>query len=212
MKRKNFVLLALLSAAFLIGYSKSGDSAKSDLNNEPKPTIKESQNLDNENNTQEAEPEVVKINVTSESLTADGKWLTVINSTDASPAGSNLSPQLSWDEVEGAGCYAVYMVDNSAGCWLHWLAKNVKVNNLSLGSELEESSYIGPYPPSGTHEYEVIVYALKTSPDEYPGVFDNNLVPLSTIEKKLDTADGKPGNIIGKGSITGTVTVGEVVE
>jgi len=81
-----------------------------------------------------------------------------------------------------------------------------------LGSELEESSYIGPYPPSGTHEYEVIVYALKTSPDEYPGVFDNKLVPLSTIEKKLDTADGKPGNIIGKGSITGTVTVGEVVE
>lgn len=104
------------------------------------------------------------------------------------------------------------MVDNSAGYWLHWLAKNVKETSLPLGAELDESSYIGPYPPSGTHEYEVIVYALKTAPEEYPGVFDDNQVTINEIEETLDTVNGVRGNIIGKGSVTGTVTVGEIVQ
>lgn len=104
------------------------------------------------------------------------------------------------------------MVDNSAGYWLHWLAKNVKETNLPLGAKLEDSSYIGPYPPGGTHEYEIIVYALKAEPDTYPGAFDNNSFTLSAIEEKLDTINGEPGNIIGRGSVKGTVTVGENVE
>ncbi len=182
MKKRYIALLVILSVSFLSGCSKSKESG------------------------------VVTINVTSESLTSEGKWLTVINSTYASPPGSNLSPQLSWDEVEDATCYAIYMVDNSAGYWLHWRAKNVTETSLPIGAELKESSYIGPYPPSGTHEYEVIVYALKKAPEKYPGAFDSNLVSISTIEEKLDTVDGVPGNIIGKGSISGTVTVGEVVE
>ena len=153
----------------------------------------------------------VNISVTSDSLTSDGKWLTAICSTRANPPGFNLSPQLSWDRVDGAECYAVYMVDNSAGYWLHWIAKNVKETELPTGAELEESSYIGPYPPSGTHEYEVIVYALKKAPEKYPGTFDSNSVSLSMIESELDTAGGVSGNIIGKGSIKGTVTVGETV-
>lgn len=160
----------------------------------------------------EIENAVITIKVTSESLTSDGKWLTAICSTMASPPGSNLTPQLSWDEVEGASCYAIYMVDNSAGYWLHWRAKNVTVNTLEMGAQLEDSSYIGPYPPGGVHEYEVFVYALKEAPKKYPGAFDSNMVYISTIEEKLDTIDGIPGNIIGKGSIKGTVTVGETVE
>ncbi|MFU0828508.1 MAG: hypothetical protein ACFWTJ_13450 [Lachnoclostridium sp.] len=184
MKRKLIVLLIILIVSGMFGCSKT----KTDENT------------------------VNSIKVTSESLTSDGKWLTVINSTNANPAGFNLSPQLSWDKVEGADCYAIYMVDNSAGYWLHWKAVNVKENNLALGAELEESSYIGPYPPSGTHEYEVTVYALKAAPDKYPGTIDSRLVSINTLEEKLDTADGVSGNIIGKGSITGTVTVGETVK
>lgn len=165
-----------------------------------------------ENNENEAVPEVVAIKVTSESLTSYGKWLTVIKSTRGNPPGANLSPQLSWDKVEGASCYAIYMVDNSAGNWLHWLAKNVTENNLPLGAELKDSKYEGPYPPSGIHEYEVIVYALKAAPDKYPGKFDNINSSVSAIEEKLDIANGKSGNIIGKGSVIGTVTFGETVE
>lgn len=167
---------------------------------------------ESQDNTKENKNEVVTIKVTSKSLTSEGKWLTAISSTMASPPGSNLSPQLSWDEVEGAQCYAIYMVDNSAGYWLHWRAKNVTVNTLEMGAELEDSSYIGPYPPGGVHEYEVFVYALKEAPQKYPGAFDSNMVYISKIEEKLDIIDGVPGNIIGKGSIKGTVTVGETVE
>jgi len=164
------------------------------------------------NNENEAATEVVTIKVRSESLTSDGKWLTVIKSTKGNPPGANLSPQLSWDKVEGASCYAIYMVDNTAGNWLHWLAKNVTENNLPMGAELKESKYEGPYPPSGTHEYEVIVYALKAAPDKYPGKFDNVNSSVSAIEEKLDIANGVSGNIIGKDSVIGTVTFGEIVE
>lgn len=223
MKKKNIAFLAILMTALMTGCSnlKSTDSTANNNSENDLATVtennneeaeKEAENMETATNRNDSETEVIEIGVTSESLTPDGKWLTVINNTTASPKGSNLSPQLNWDKVDGAACYAIYMVDNSAIYWIHWIAKNVTVNELSLGEELDNSRYIGPYPPSGTHEYEVIVYALKQSPENYPGAFDNNLVPIKTIEKQLDTVNEIPGNIIGKGSITGTVTVGEVVE
>lgn len=156
--------------------------------------------------------EIAKIEVSSESLTEDGKWLTTINGTRARQVGSNLSPQLSWSAVDGAEIYAIYMIDTSAGNWLHWRAQNVHDTSLALGAELEESQYIGPYPPSGTHEYEIIVYALKDVPDSYTGAFNARNPNFEAIEEKLDTSRDRQGNIIGKGSIIGTVTVGETVE
>jgi len=36
------------------------------------------------------------------------------------------------------------------------------VTELELGAELENSQYIGPYPPGGVHTYEVMIFALKT--------------------------------------------------
>jgi len=193
------------------------DAAK-DNANEPETgsNAKEAATENNENkpetDNKKGDVLVIPINITSESLTSDGKWLTVIKSSKGNPPGANLSPQLSWDEVEGAGCYAIYMIDNTARNWLHWLAKNVKENNLPMGASLNDSKYEGPYPPSGTHEYEVIVYALKKTPDKYPGKCDNVNSSISSIEEKLDIASGESGNIIGKGSIKGTVTFGETVE
>jgi len=220
MVRKFFALLAAVSVTCIMGCSNSNESIQNTPDIEPTPAIAEVQQTPEagidtkaaENDSNSAKNEVVTIKVTSETLTADGKWLTVINSLYACPEGSNLSPQLTWEPVEGAACYAIYMVDNSAGYWLHWRAKNVKETSLPLGAELEESNYKGPYPPGGTHEYEVIVYALKTPPEKYPGAFDSNFVAIGTIEQKLDTVGGVPGNIIGKGSVKGTVTYGEVVE
>jgi len=75
--------------------------------------------------------------------------------------GENKSPQLSWTPVEGASCYAIYMIDTTASNWCHWIAKDVKVTELELGAELENSQYIGPYPPGGVHTYEVMIFALK---------------------------------------------------
>lgn len=152
------------------------------------------------------------ITVTSESLTDEGKWITAINRTSATPKGDNLSPQLSWSEVDGAGLYAIYMVDRSANNWLHWKAKHVQVTSLELGEQLADSEYVGPYPPSGVHEYEIIVYALKAAPDEYAGAFNLGNYLYDSIEEKLDTSGGKRGNILAQGSVKGTVTVGEIVE
>jgi len=219
MKRKYVILLTILSVTILFGCARKGsvNSLENGPGSTPAPSVTEDKstndmNQETKDNANITEPEVIKINVTSESLTSDGKWLTVINSTMGKPAGSNLSPQLSWDKVDGASCYAIYMIDISARNWLHWLAKNVTETGLPLGAELEDSQYEGPYPPSGTHEYEVIVYALKEAPAEYPGSFDNSNASIDAIEKAIDTINGVSGNIIGKGSIIGIVTVGKTVE
>ena len=52
----------------------------------------------------------------------DGVWDTVITNT---VNGENVSPQLSWEPVDGAECYAIYMVDTSANCWIHWKSGGV---------------------------------------------------------------------------------------
>lgn len=149
-----------------------------------------------------------EIQIKSASLTEDGKWRSVITVSK----GDNLSPQLSWTPVESAACYAIYMVDISANNWCHWIAKDVKVTNLALGEQLENSQYIGPYPPSGVHVYEVMIFALKASPDEYLGKFDGTNASLDAIIEALDSANGNGGNILAKGTISGTYKSGDVVE
>ena len=148
------------------------------------------------------------IKITSSSLRDDGKWLSVITSSK----GDNKSPQLSWTPVENASCYAIYMIDTSASNWCHWIAKDVKVTELEFGAELGNSKYKGPYPPSGEHTYEVMVFALKNSPDSYAGYFDSANSSLDDILKALDTSNGETGNILSKGVLTGTYKSGDVVE
>ncbi len=148
--------------------------------------------------------------VASSSL-EDGKWLSVINSTEADPAGENQSPALLFEEVEGAAFYAVYMIDTSASNWVHWIVKDLRLNTLPQGFETDENAYVGPYPPSGTHEYQILVYALKASPDNYPAVLNSPIDDLDEMEAELDVADEKEGNILARGVISGTVTCGEKV-
>lgn len=143
--------------------------------------------------------------VTSTSIRGNGKWSSLITSR----AGENKTPQLTWTEIDGAACYAVYMIDTSAQNWIHWKLKGTTKTTLEYGEKLEESLYNGPYPPSGTHTYVVTVYALAAAPDEYKGVFDNPNPDLSVIENALDTANGKSGNIITKGSVSATYTYGD---
>jgi Raf kinase inhibitor-like YbhB/YbcL family protein len=85
----------------------------------------------------------------------------------------NVSPQLSWEDAPpGTKSFALSVVDNHpvARRYLHWLVADIDagVTTLAEGAaerglpdgarELKE--YAGPFPPSGTHEYEFTLYAL----------------------------------------------------
>ena len=86
----------------------------------------------------------------------DGEWNDVITHT---AFGENKSPQLSWNAVDGAGCYAIIMIDPDGNNWLHWIETDIRQNDIPTGYSSNDK-YIGPYPPAGTHHYIVYVYAL----------------------------------------------------
>lgn len=136
----------------------------------------------------------------------DGVWDSVITKTDK---GENKSPQLSWKPVDGAQSYVVYMVDTSAGNWIHWKSDYITGTELVRGSAAKEE-YVGPYPPNGTHTYEVYVIALKKPVEKIKGLFDNADGDIAEKMLSLETAeDGSEGNIAGFGHIVGTYTKGE---
>ncbi len=143
--------------------------------------------------------------VTSENM-CNGVWDTIITNTDN---GNNLSPQLSWDSIDGVSCYAIYMIDSSAGNWIHWKSSNVTETDLPEGWA-SESEYIGPYPPGGTHDYEIYVLALKKPVSSMKGSFDEADPDIKADILSLDIDnEGAKGNIAAYGCISGTYTHGE---
>lgn len=143
--------------------------------------------------------------VSSEDL-QDGIWNSIITNTEN---GSNVSPQLSWEEVPGAACYVIYMTDITAGNWIHWKSNNITTTTLEQGWA-PEREYIGPYPPGGTHTYDIYVVAIKEPVESAIGAFNSDNPRFKQCVLKLDeTADGKTGNIISYGHISGTYTKGE---
>lgn len=138
--------------------------------------------------------------VTSENL-HDGVWDAVISNTSA---GENLSPQLSWEEVDGASMYVIYMVDTSAGNWLHLKAADITTTSLDSGA-LDSLSYVGPYPPSGTHDYVIYVFALRDNPTRVNGALDISNSSLTFMFSSLDVNEaGEIGNVISYGMLPGT--------
>lgn len=139
----------------------------------------------------------------SSNCNSNGIWDTKISNTKY---GENISPDLSWDEVEGAASYVVIMID---GEWLHMdvftqetsLAEGAYAN----GSRGEQ--YVGPYPPSGTHTYSVFVFALKNEPDNVYLGFDGGGNNINKIYKGLDTdIDGNTGNVLSYARLDGNYT------
>lgn len=128
--------------------------------------------------TETMEPEVntetASLTITSSDL-IDGEW----NSDITSSCGSNRTPELSWNAIDGAEEYVIYMIDTSANNWLHWRVSG---------------------PTSGTHTYIIKVYALSAPPLSLPGNFDAaNEDDLSFIDEGLT-------NIITSAEISGTFT------
>lgn len=147
----------------------------------------------------EVKVEVPEIKISSQNLN-NGVWDTIITNTIY---GQNFSPALSFDEVDGAKCYAIYMIDPDGGNWLHWRTI-VNENALALGAD--RVNYVGPYPPSGTHTYTVYVFALKNNADisALPGVLDASGADIEKIKKGLEENCG----IITSGTLSGTYTSG----
>lgn len=140
-----------------------------------------------------------QIEVTSDDL-YDGIWDEVITNTNY---GENRSPELSWDEVEGASYYQIIMID---GAWLHMdvftEATSLEAGAIDRGSRGAE--YVGPYPPSGTHTYSIFVFALRDDPDQFRLLFDNGNNSINGIYSGLDTdVNGGTGNVLAYGRLDG---------
>ena len=140
--------------------------------------------------------------VTSQSL-HDGKW-DKITAHD----GENASPELSWEPVEGATEYAIYMIDMDTGYNIHWKSKNIKETTLPEGWAPVITEYNGPYPPSGsTHNYTVYVIALKAPVRGMQGGIHGIYANVKDFIDALDTdAEGNTGNIVAVGRVSGTYT------
>ncbi len=141
------------------------------------------------------------ITLTSENL-HDGVWDAEISNTGK---GKNCSPQLSWEPVEGAACYAVYMVDTSVTYWLHWKSLGITETTLAAGAA-SGKEYVGPYPPSGTHDYEIRVYALKEPVNEEQSRFDSSNDGFDQMIEALDKNSSGAGNVLAYGTLTGSFT------
>ena len=131
-----------------------------------------------------------------------GVWDDTISNTDK---GSNKSPQLEWNAVDGAGLYVIIMDDPDAMDWMHWKSDHVTETSLDEGWA-PSSDYVGPYPPSGsTHTYVIYVVALKAPVERVKGALNGQNLKFEKNFQALDTdADGNSGNIIAVGRISGT--------
>lgn len=123
--------------------------------------------------------------------------------------GSDISPDLEWDNVTSAKSYAIIMEDPDApgGTFIHWVIYNIKDNKLPKNipkvtkfssmiqgvNDFGRVGYGGPCPPRThpPHRYYFNVYALDVVLPEKHGVTADEL--KSMME----------GHIIDKGVIMG---------
>jgi phosphatidylethanolamine-binding protein (PEBP) family uncharacterized protein len=141
--------------------------------------------------------------VTSEDL-VDGVWPDIISYTHI---GENRSPQLSWQPVDGANVYVIYMVDSNTNGFLHWKSNNVTETVLPQGWA-SAVDYTGPHIGHGyTHSFDIYVMALKTPEDRLKGAVNAVNKELGSFIEEIDTdADGNKGNILAYGRISGSFT------
>jgi Raf kinase inhibitor-like YbhB/YbcL family protein len=85
----------------------------------------------------------------------------------------NVSPPLDWEGApEGTRSLALSFVDIHpvARDYVHWLVADITPQHTSLPEAAASKPtgwtqikpYVGPFPPSGTHDYEFTLYALRT--------------------------------------------------
>ncbi len=111
----------------------------------------------------------------------------------------NVSPELTWDKVEGASKYAIFMIDLDDGIYhLHWYDL-VDECSVAEGAFDKSTGFTGPYPEA-PHEYTIYVFALKEDTGDLGLRVDAQGIDIQTF---IDTLEAdKPGNIISYGEIT----------
>ena len=146
--------------------------------------------------------DLISLSVTSKDV-KDGVWDDMITNTNY---GENLSPELTWDPVEGATNYVVVMID---GAWLHMdvftSETHLDAGAIKRGSRGDQ--YVGPYPPSDTHTYSVFVFALKDESGKVKLSFDAGGNSIDQIYTSLNVdKNGNSGNVIAVGRLDGNYT------
>lgn len=194
MKKQNYILamLLIITLSALTGCSKQADTAESKDAAIVSGLYEKTEHF----------------RVTSDSVNDKGVLKTDCTFFEAAPKGENLSPELSWDMVEDASCYAIYMYDANAMNFLHWRLADITDTSIKEGAITSETMYIGPFPPEGTHHYQIVVYALKHTPKLYVGELKEP-ADVVAIEDNLNIVDGEEGNVVGIGVVQCTVTRGE---
>ena len=163
-------------------------------------------------------------NVTSDDL-HEGVWDDKIGAKHG-----NLSPELSWDKVSSAEKYAIVMIDHDGNNWLHWFSivdsnkdgdtdiNDESVNDNKSSDETTDTiiipsgafnnidnGYVGPYPPSGTHNYTVYVFALIGDTYSLNIQLDKGGTDLQSIVEQLDSGLYTDyHNIIAVGTLEGS--------
>ncbi len=139
--------------------------------------------------------------ISSDDLT-DGEW---------SSETETRSPQLSFEEVEGAAYYIIYMVDETDGCRVAWYVDKTNDPDHPAGSD--EGFFRGiTSHPSTPHRYSITVYALADEPDHETPIIDtsrdSSFAPMYLYYEILNVTDRSHnppiyGNVLGYGYICG---------
>ena len=119
--------------------------------------------------------------------------------------GQNFRPQLSWSEVPSeakALALAVFDPDAPGEGWVHWLVVNLPPKSYELAGEsalpvgaqeilnsFGKIVYGGPCPPSGTHRYQFILYALDIA-EIFPQNYNDFLNIIKGHELAVATLTG----------------------
>ena len=208
--KKSGIISILLTAAMLMGFSGCQNKEVSPSSSEASDTEATTVNPLTDDMCGGYLEGYDTFKVTSESL--DGKyWI-----DDCVFQGGNASPQLSWEPVEGATTYVIYMVDLTASNIIHWKLVGITETNIPQGwstsafsqGEASKADYVGPNPPSGsTNQYNVYVFALKAPVERVKGSLGAPALKLQDFMDSLDTdAEGNTGNIVAVGRVVGYCT------
>jgi len=117
-------------------------------------------------------------------------------------AGQNVSPPLAWEDVPPeTKSFALSIVDHHpvAKNFVHWMVTDISANVTALKEAASASpqmpaearelkAYTGPNPPSGSHDYEFTLYALKTYTLDLPQNASLDEFTRAAEEKSLATA------------------------
>jgi Raf kinase inhibitor-like YbhB/YbcL family protein len=118
----------------------------------------------------------------------------------------NVSPQLSWAGApQEARSFALAMVDTHpiAKGYVHWLVVDIDAATTSIPEDAADGAmptgsreltpYAGPFPPSGTHDYELTLYALDAETLALPAN-----VPLEKFNSEIKGRTLATARIVGR--------------